>query len=143
MFYTGTVGEIKLSQHRSRYFGSITALSSSSSSIYLDIILLVGSKDNFIFRGLYDFTRHPYVMHIVCLLYFTFFPFIPRGESLQISSSEMTNILICCSSCLGLNSIYGEMSQFSRQISRVEVEIQVGKVALLLDARYGSEWSYI
>ena len=59
------------------------------------------------------------------LLYFDLFQFIPSGEFLQIYSSEMTKNLLLDSIHPILNSIYGEMNKFSRQIFRGEGRIQV------------------
>ena len=82
-------------------------------------------------------------MHLVELIYFNLFPFIPCGESLHIYSSEMPKILLFWSSCLVLNIIDGKTNQFSKQIFRGGGEIQVGKVALCSDSIYGSEGGYI
>ena len=59
MFYTLTVGEGQLFQHRSSSFGSIKELPISASSISLDIILPVGSKDSCILRDVYGFSKNP------------------------------------------------------------------------------------
>ena len=143
MFYKGTVGEVKLSHHRSSSFRDITSLSTSENPISLDIILPVVYKEKWIIRGIYGFIKHTKFMHLVELIYFTFSTFIPHGESLQIFSSEITKSLLFCSNWLGFNIIYGNIFQFIRKIFRGEVEIQVGKVDLCLDARYISDWIYI
>ena len=77
-------------------------------------------------------------MHLVEFLSFALLPFIPHREFLQIYSSEITESLLLCSSCLRLNIIDGKMNQSSRTIFRGEGEIQVGKVTLFLDEIYGS-----
>ena len=116
MFYTGTVVEGQFSQHRSSSFGSIAALSSSAIPISLTRILPVGSKENYILMVIYGFPKHPYVMHMFELISFSLFPFIPCGEYIHISSSEMTNRLLFNSSRLGLNIIDGKINKFSSQI---------------------------
>ena len=61
----------KFSQHRSIYFENIKELCRSVSPISIDSISPVGSKENCIIRGIYGFPKHPYVMHLVELFYFT------------------------------------------------------------------------
>ena len=78
-------------------------------------------------------------MHLSELLYFILFPFIPRCEYLRISSSEMNKSQLLWTSHLGLNIIDVKMNKLSKKTLIVEVEIQVGEVALFLYVIYGSE----
>ena len=78
-------------------------------------------------------------MDLFEFIYLTFFPFIPSGESLQISYSEMSKIFLFWCSLLGLNIIDIKMNQFSRKICMGEGEVHVGKFYLCLDAVYGSK----
>ena len=97
----------------------------------------MGSKYNLILRGIYGFPKHIHVIHMVELLSFILFLFIPHGKYPKISSSEMI------SSCQRLNIIDGKLNKFSRKIFRGNREIRVMKVYLILNTIYGPELGYI
>ena len=66
---------------------------------------------------------------------FTFYPFILSGEYIHLSSIEINSSLLFGSSCIALNSIDGDMNQFSRQVISEQGHIQVGKVDICSDSR--------